>query len=190
MKSSTSESKPLQSRSKGKIIGQARRKEQLSSSKLKQVFLIDSDDKLFLYLIRCIRLGSWLVRRLNWALVQLNPQLKDPSKLLLIYMYSCYGDFIPIEVWTPRRGTQVKFNAPFIASSPKRHPVQHSKCRKLYPVQRHIHCTDPSQIKERPPLPRWRPLLVECRVDLKPHSLTSKQTSRLWVQLSLVASWD
>ena len=67
MKSSTSESKPLQSRSKGKIIGQARRKEQLSSSKLKQVFLIDSDAKLFLYLIRCIRLGLWIVRRLNWA---------------------------------------------------------------------------------------------------------------------------
>ena len=51
MKSSTSESKPLQSPSKGKIIGQARRKERLSRSKLKQVFLIDSDAELFLYLI-------------------------------------------------------------------------------------------------------------------------------------------
>jgi len=104
---STSESKPLQSRSKGKIIGQARRKERLSRSKLKRVFLIDSDAELFLYLIRCIRFGSWIVRRLNWALVQLNPQLKDPSKLLLIYMYSCYGDFIPIEVWIPRRALKL-----------------------------------------------------------------------------------
>ena len=51
MKSSTSESKPLQSPFKGKIIGQARRKERLSRSKLKQVFLIDSDAELFLYLI-------------------------------------------------------------------------------------------------------------------------------------------
>ena len=68
MKSSVSESKTLQSRFKGEILGQARRKERLSRSKLKQAFLIDSDDELFLYLIQCIRLGSWKVRRLNRAL--------------------------------------------------------------------------------------------------------------------------
>ena len=43
MKSLASESKPFQSRSKGEILGQARRKKQLSHFKLKQVFLIDSD---------------------------------------------------------------------------------------------------------------------------------------------------
>ena len=36
MKSSASESKPFQSRSKGEIPGRARRKERLSRSKLKQ----------------------------------------------------------------------------------------------------------------------------------------------------------
>ena len=55
MKSSTSESKPFQSRSKGEIPGWARRKERLSRSKLKQAFLIDSDAELFMYL-----------RRLDW----------------------------------------------------------------------------------------------------------------------------
>ena len=58
MKSSASESKSFQSRSKGEIPGQARRKERLSSSKLKQAFLIDSDGELFVYLIQCIRFGS------------------------------------------------------------------------------------------------------------------------------------
>ena len=43
MKSSASESKPFQSRSKGEIPGRARRKEGLSRSKLKRAFLIDSD---------------------------------------------------------------------------------------------------------------------------------------------------
>ena len=57
MKSSASESKPFQSHSKGKIPGQARRKEQLSRSKLKQAFLTDSDAELFLYLIQYIRFG-------------------------------------------------------------------------------------------------------------------------------------
>ena len=47
MKSSASESKPFQSRSRGEIPGQARRKELLSRSKLKQAFLIDSDAELF-----------------------------------------------------------------------------------------------------------------------------------------------
>ena len=68
MKSSASESKPFQSRSKGEIPGRARRKERLSRSKLKQAFLIDSDAELFMYLIQCIRFGSWKVRRLNRAL--------------------------------------------------------------------------------------------------------------------------
>ena len=68
MKSSASESKPFQSRSKGEIPGWARRKERLSRSKLKQAFLIDSDAELFMYLIQCIRFGSWKVRRLNRAL--------------------------------------------------------------------------------------------------------------------------
>ena len=52
MKSSASESKPFQSRSKGEIPGRARRNERLSRSKLKQAFLIDSDDELFMCLIQ------------------------------------------------------------------------------------------------------------------------------------------
>ena len=48
MKSSASESKPFQSRSKGEIPGRARRKERLSRSKLKQAFLIDSDAELLI----------------------------------------------------------------------------------------------------------------------------------------------
>ena len=67
MKSSASESKPFQSRSKGEIPGRARRKERLSRSKLKQAFLIDSDAELFMYLIQCIRFGSLKVWRLNRA---------------------------------------------------------------------------------------------------------------------------
>ena len=52
MKSSASESKPFQSRSKGEIPGLARREERSSGSKLKQAFLIDSDAELFMYLVR------------------------------------------------------------------------------------------------------------------------------------------
>ena len=55
---SASESKPFQSRSKGEILVNARRKERLSRSKLKQEFLIDSDAELFMYLIQCIKLDS------------------------------------------------------------------------------------------------------------------------------------
>ena len=58
MKSSASESKPLQSRSKGEIPGRARRKERLSRLKLKEAFLIDSDTELLMYLIQRIRFGS------------------------------------------------------------------------------------------------------------------------------------
>ena len=50
MKSSASESTPFQSRSKGEIPGQARQKERLSRPKLKQVFQIHSDAKLFIVL--------------------------------------------------------------------------------------------------------------------------------------------
>ena len=58
MKSSASESKPFQSRSKGEIPGRARLKERLSRSKLKQAYLIDSDAELFMYLIQYIGFGS------------------------------------------------------------------------------------------------------------------------------------
>ena len=58
MKSSASESKSFQSRSKVEIPRQARRKERLSRSKLKQAFLIDSAAELFMNLIQCIRFGS------------------------------------------------------------------------------------------------------------------------------------
>ena len=58
MKSSASESKPLQSRSKGEIPGRARRKERLSRLKLKEAFLIDSVTELLMYLIQRIRFGS------------------------------------------------------------------------------------------------------------------------------------
>ena len=49
-----------QSRSKvaPKAKPKARRKERLSLSNLKQAFLRDSDDELFMYLIQCIRFGS------------------------------------------------------------------------------------------------------------------------------------
>ena len=63
MKSSASESKAFQSRSKGEIPGRAKRKERLSRSKLKQALLVDSDAE-----IQCTRfnvLGS--LRRLNRA---------------------------------------------------------------------------------------------------------------------------
>ena len=63
MKSSAFESKLFQSSSKGEIPGRAWRKERLSRSKLKQAFLTDSDTELFMYLIQCIRFGSWKVRR-------------------------------------------------------------------------------------------------------------------------------
>ena len=58
IKSSPSESKPFQSRFTVEIPGPARHEEQLSRSKLKQAFLIDSDAALFMYLIQCIRFGS------------------------------------------------------------------------------------------------------------------------------------
>ena len=50
IRSSASESKPVQSRSKGEIPDRVRRKEPLSRSKLKQAFLTDSDSELFMYL--------------------------------------------------------------------------------------------------------------------------------------------
>ena len=68
MKRSVSESKPFQSSSKVEIPVRARREGRLSRSKLNQVFLIDSDAELFMYLIQCIRFGSGKVQRLNRAL--------------------------------------------------------------------------------------------------------------------------
>ena len=59
MKSSAFDSKPFKSRSKSEIPGRARRKEQLSCSKLKEAFLSDSDVELFMYLIQCIGFGVW-----------------------------------------------------------------------------------------------------------------------------------
>ena len=67
MKSSASELKLFQ----GEIPGRARRKERLGRSKLKQVLLINSDAKLLMYLLQCIRFGSWKVRGLNGALIPL-----------------------------------------------------------------------------------------------------------------------
>ena len=55
MKISASELKLFQ----GEIPARARRKQRLSRSKLKQVLLINSDDKLSMQLLQCIRFGSW-----------------------------------------------------------------------------------------------------------------------------------
>ena len=62
MKSSASESKAFQGRSKGEINGWA-------VPNWNRRFLIDSDAELFMYLIQCItiRFGSWKARRLNLA---------------------------------------------------------------------------------------------------------------------------
>ena len=60
MKSSASESQPSK-------VTPAKQKEWLSHSKLKQAFLIDSDAKLFIDLIQCIKFGSWKDRHLNQA---------------------------------------------------------------------------------------------------------------------------
>ena len=51
MKSSASESKPLQSRPRVEIPGQARQQERLGRSKLKEPFFIDSDAERFRFLI-------------------------------------------------------------------------------------------------------------------------------------------
>ena len=55
----------------GEIPARARRKQRLSRSKLKQVLLINSDAKLSMYLLQCIRFGSWKVRCLNGGLIPL-----------------------------------------------------------------------------------------------------------------------
>ena len=88
MKSSASKSKPFQSRSKGEIPGRAGRKERLTRSKLKQAFLIDSDAELFMYLIQCIRFGSWKDRRLNRALLATNwSEIQRIVKLIFEDLY-------------------------------------------------------------------------------------------------------
>ena len=60
-----------QSRSKvaPKAKFRARRKERLSRSKLKQAFVINPGAELFMYLIQCIRSGTFKVRCLNRAQV-------------------------------------------------------------------------------------------------------------------------
>ena len=70
--------------SDGEILGQARRKERLSRSQLKQAFLIDSDAEPFMYLIQCIRFGSLKVRRLNRALISIN--LTYSNAILLLFV--------------------------------------------------------------------------------------------------------
>ena len=72
MKISASELKLFQ----GKIPARARRKQRLSRSKLKQVLLINSDAKLSMYLLQCIRFGSWKVRGLNGALIPLTSRIQ------------------------------------------------------------------------------------------------------------------
>ena len=89
MKISASKSKPFQSCSKGKIPSRARRKEWLSCSKLKQAFLIDSDAKLFMYLIQCIRFGSWKLRHVNQVLLSLKKTCFTTYHLLLLCKASC-----------------------------------------------------------------------------------------------------
>ena len=74
MKSSASESKPFQSRSKGEIPGRARRKDRLSRSKLEQAFLIDSDAELFMYLIQCIRIPIVSFRFVSFRFVEYHKQ--------------------------------------------------------------------------------------------------------------------
>ena len=61
--------KLLQSCSKGEIPGRARLKEWLGHSKLRQAFLIDSDDNFFMNLIQCIRFGWWKVQHLKFSFV-------------------------------------------------------------------------------------------------------------------------
>ena len=80
MKSLASESNALQRRPKVDIPG--RREQRLSRSKLKQAFLIDSDAKLFMYLIQYIRFGSSKVRRLNRALLmRLLSDVREPTRM-------------------------------------------------------------------------------------------------------------
>ena len=78
MKSSASESKPIQKLLQRRNSG-ARAEERLSRSKLKQAFLIDSDAERFMFLIQCIRFGSWKVRRLNQALISIQLQKNLPT---------------------------------------------------------------------------------------------------------------
>ena len=49
MKSSASESKPFLSRSKGEILGRARRKEHLSRFNLKQAYQFTTNAELFMF---------------------------------------------------------------------------------------------------------------------------------------------
>ena len=59
----------------------------LSRSKSKQAFLIDSDAELFMYLIQCIRFGSWKVRSLNRALI--SQALLLTKAICFLFSLSC-----------------------------------------------------------------------------------------------------
>ena len=59
----------------------------LSCSKSKQAFLIDSDAELFMYLIQCIRFGSWKVRPLNRALI--SQALLLTKAICFLFSLSC-----------------------------------------------------------------------------------------------------
>ena len=51
-----------------KFLAELGRKNGWAVPNWKQAFLIDSDAKLFMYLIQCIKFSSWKVQRLNWTL--------------------------------------------------------------------------------------------------------------------------
>ena len=101
MKSSVSESKPFQSRSKGEIPGRARRKKQLSRFKLKQAIPIDSGTERFTYLIQGIRFGSWKVRRLNRALDVLDVQKEENQIFKKLMAMKLKGNHRAYKEWAP-----------------------------------------------------------------------------------------
>ena len=88
MKSSASESKPFQSRSKGETPGLTKRKERPSRFKLKQTFLIDSDAEVFIYFLQWNWFGSWKVRRLNRTWELFSGWLL-PGQCVYTYLYNC-----------------------------------------------------------------------------------------------------
>ena len=101
MKSSASESKPFQSRSKGEIPGRARRKERLSRSKLKQAFLIDSDAELFMYLIQYIsrsaheKFGVWTGPKTTHYESRLQSKTRaDSERILASYEKNVLGGMV------------------------------------------------------------------------------------------------
>ena len=95
MKSSASESKPIQSRSKGEIPGRTTRKERLSRSKLKQAFLIDSDAKFLMYLIQFT-----MIRFLNGRIFWLcNPFTPNCSNSVTVLLTPVSTNFCLCQLW-------------------------------------------------------------------------------------------